>query len=240
MEKSSKTNINRKEHILNAAKKEFAEKGFEGARMDSIARRAGVNKALLHYHYSNKENLYKEVLKQETLIVSEIMDKFRNLTPDTLTPPEKLYLGIYALIDLHFESMSNDYRKIVSREMSMERDNFKHLIRDHLIPQHEAFEKIIIEGVEQGYFLTKNPLFVVIGLNTFIMNYVNSMYLLDGTSWYDRLFGEKHKQELLDFLLDHTFKALQPVDVNFKIPVLSDEVKKAISTVVKEVRKSHE
>jgi len=35
--------------ILEAARDEFAEKGFAGARVDTIARRAGVNKATLYY-----------------------------------------------------------------------------------------------------------------------------------------------------------------------------------------------
>jgi len=44
---------------LSAAQLEFAEKGFDGARMHSIALRAGVNKALLHYYFHSKEMLLK-------------------------------------------------------------------------------------------------------------------------------------------------------------------------------------
>ena len=46
-----------KARILEAAAAEFAERGFDGARGDSIALRAGVNKALIYYYYSNKEEL---------------------------------------------------------------------------------------------------------------------------------------------------------------------------------------
>lgn len=44
--------------ILDAALDEFADRGFAGARIDEIARRAGVNKAGLYYHVGNKETLY--------------------------------------------------------------------------------------------------------------------------------------------------------------------------------------
>lgn len=46
-----------KQRILEAAAHEFASKGFDGARVDEIARVAGVNKALIYYYYKNKEEL---------------------------------------------------------------------------------------------------------------------------------------------------------------------------------------
>lgn len=49
--------------ILEAAKQEFLEHGFDGARMQKIAERAGINKALLHYYFRSKENLFKAIFK---------------------------------------------------------------------------------------------------------------------------------------------------------------------------------
>ncbi|MFA7543460.1 MAG: TetR/AcrR family transcriptional regulator [Candidatus Cloacimonadaceae bacterium] len=54
-----------KERILDAAVKEFLARGFGGARMQSIADKAEINKALLHYHYNNKQKLYEEVLQDQ-------------------------------------------------------------------------------------------------------------------------------------------------------------------------------
>ncbi len=53
---------NTEEKILEAAKHIFQTKGFAGARMAEIADEAGINKALLHYYYRSKEELYKEIL----------------------------------------------------------------------------------------------------------------------------------------------------------------------------------
>lgn len=55
---SSKT----KADILAAGRAEFAERGFEGARVDAIAERAGANKRLLYHYFGNKEELYCAVL----------------------------------------------------------------------------------------------------------------------------------------------------------------------------------
>jgi TetR/AcrR family transcriptional regulator len=50
------------DRILDAATEEFGRVGFSGAKVDAIARRAGVNKAGLYYHVGNKEKLYEAVL----------------------------------------------------------------------------------------------------------------------------------------------------------------------------------
>src|SRR6202162_5612558 len=52
--------------IVVAARKVFAQRGLAGARMDEIARVAGVNKALPYYYFRNKEELHRFVL--ETMI----------------------------------------------------------------------------------------------------------------------------------------------------------------------------
>jgi AcrR family transcriptional regulator len=48
--------------IIAAARDEFARRGFEGARVDQIARRAGVNKQLLFYYFHSKRGLFGAVL----------------------------------------------------------------------------------------------------------------------------------------------------------------------------------
>jgi AcrR family transcriptional regulator len=54
-----------RERILRAALKEFAAKGFAGARVEAIARRAGVNKRMLYHYFGNKQALFGEVLKRK-------------------------------------------------------------------------------------------------------------------------------------------------------------------------------
>lgn len=51
-----------KDKIIIAAKEVFHEKGLAGARMQEIADASGVNKALLHYHFKSKDELFRSVL----------------------------------------------------------------------------------------------------------------------------------------------------------------------------------
>src|SRR5262249_45937294 len=53
------------ERILAAALREFSEKGFAGARVDRIARRARVNKRMLYHYFGNKERLFREILARK-------------------------------------------------------------------------------------------------------------------------------------------------------------------------------
>src|ERR1043166_4697356 len=54
-----------RERILVAAFKEFAAKGFAGARVDTIARRASINKRMLYHYFGDKEALFREVLRRK-------------------------------------------------------------------------------------------------------------------------------------------------------------------------------
>jgi len=53
------------QRILEAALQEFAAKGFVGARVDVIARRARINKRMLYHYFGDKEGLFREVLRRK-------------------------------------------------------------------------------------------------------------------------------------------------------------------------------
>jgi TetR/AcrR family transcriptional regulator len=53
-----------KKELLNAAEVEFAAKGFDGARLQSIARAVGVQQALIHHYFGDKDGLYRAVIER--------------------------------------------------------------------------------------------------------------------------------------------------------------------------------
>jgi TetR/AcrR family transcriptional regulator len=68
-----------RERILSAALKEFAAKGFAGARVDAIARRAAINKRMLYHYFGNKEQLFRHVLHRK---ITERQASAEGLTGD--------------------------------------------------------------------------------------------------------------------------------------------------------------
>ena len=73
--------------LLAAAIEVFGETGFVSARVDEIARRAGVNKALLYYYFGSKDALYAAVISGVADQALAVLD--RNLTPK-LSPEDRV------------------------------------------------------------------------------------------------------------------------------------------------------
>ena len=72
------------EKILKAAIDVFLEKGYDGARMKDIADRAKINKALLHYYFRSKENLFVTAFEQQFNMFDKMM--LATITSGKATP----------------------------------------------------------------------------------------------------------------------------------------------------------
>jgi TetR/AcrR family transcriptional regulator len=100
-----------RELLLSTAISEFAEKGFAGARVDEIAKRAGVNKQLLYHHFGNKDDLYRVALER---VYSEIRQKEQALDLGNLSPVE----AMRTLVGYSFDYLVEhpEFIKLVSDE----------------------------------------------------------------------------------------------------------------------------
>lgn len=83
--------------ILEAAREEFLQKGMAGARMQAIADKAGINKALLHYYFRSKEKLFEGVFRS---IFNNFFPKvFSMLSSEELDIFQKIEQFIHNYID---------------------------------------------------------------------------------------------------------------------------------------------
>lgn len=83
--------------ILDTARLVFVEKGFDGARMQEIADKAGINKALLHYYYRSKEKLFEAIFKES---IRKIVPHIFEFMGSSVTLAEKIEGFIGSYIDL--------------------------------------------------------------------------------------------------------------------------------------------
>ena len=88
-----------RQKLLTAARREFANSGLAGARVDEIAARAGVNKQLVYHYFGDKDALYLAVLEW---VYEEIRSHERNLNLAGL-PPRK---AIRKLIESSFDHLA--------------------------------------------------------------------------------------------------------------------------------------
>lgn len=237
MARHTKDSAETKERILAAAKKVFAEKGFSGARMSAIAELAEVNQALIHYHFSSKEMLYKTLFHRFMGGDSEKMmhDIIEEIKSWDETPPVELCAVLYLLISIHTETHDNDIQKIITREIAEGKGLLNELVRDYIIPTLEKIEDIVKRGAAAGFFETENTLLFVMNLVIFSADYIHAEDLLKETKWHDRLYSNK-KETLYSYMKEHTFKGLRPEGKKLVIPSLTKKQREKMDSFVEKIK----
>jgi TetR/AcrR family transcriptional regulator len=81
--------------VLRAAEREFAAHGFAGTGVDAIARRAGVNKAMIYYHFDSKLGLYREMLRDG---FRALLAEARSILNEPRAPIDQLEAYVAALL----------------------------------------------------------------------------------------------------------------------------------------------
>src|SRR5229473_5622679 len=162
--------------ILKSALEEFAHEGVTGARTDEIARRAGVNKALLYYYFKDKEGLYAAALDQ---VFSGLHERVASVLerPD-LPPRERLLL--YAQTHFDYIASAPVYPRLVQSEFMRSAGRAlspaaSRIMERHGKPLYNRLEKLIEEGINSGDFRKVDPIQTVTSIIGTIVFYFISM-----------------------------------------------------------------
>jgi TetR/AcrR family transcriptional regulator len=83
--------------ILEAAKKVFLDKGFDGARMQQIADEAGINKALLHYYFRSKDKLFDAIFDEAFM---QFLPNIGQVLMSDMAFPDKIRAFVGHYIDM--------------------------------------------------------------------------------------------------------------------------------------------
>ena len=97
--------LDSREKILKAAITVFAEKGKYGARMEEIAAKADVNKAMLYYYYSTKENLHQQTLGY---VISKNLSQLFGRVDELLLRNTDPVVTLKQIIAAYFEVFSSE------------------------------------------------------------------------------------------------------------------------------------
>lgn len=145
--------------ILKSAMEEFAHEGVAGARTDEIARRAGVNKALLYYYFKDKEGLYAAALDQ---VFKGLHDQVVPVLDHPDLPPKQKLLSYVAA---HFDYIASSpvYPRLVQREFMRSAGKTLSPVASRILerygkPIYMKLAALIRHGVEKGEFRDVDPL----------------------------------------------------------------------------------
>ncbi len=140
------------QRILRAAEDSFAERGLAGARIGAIARAARVNKALLYYYFSSKEELHRFTLNA---LFQQLREQISSALQQPGTPTQQLLRYINSYFD--FITEHPNYPRLFQRELMSEEPRLVKLVQEHLRPLHGRLTTVIREGIEQGEFRKVDP-----------------------------------------------------------------------------------
>jgi AcrR family transcriptional regulator len=184
-----------KVRLLEAAGQEFAEKGFECARIRGICERAQANVAAVNYHFGDKEQLYVQAVLEAHRcgFESEFGDE-----PEEVGAPEQLRGFIHHFLSrvlaLH---VPDDWRhRLMMREMLHPTPASDILIREAIRPRFERLTRILRQLCQEAEERKLQALaFSVIG---------QCLLYKMARPITERLVGTEAMEELdLDFLTEH-------------------------------------
>src|SRR5581483_5721477 len=141
------------DRILAAAAAEFAVRGFAGARVDGIARRARINKAMIYYHFRSKQAIYDALLRQ---IFSDAAERVRAIAVSDVSPADKIdqvIAGIAAFVSEHEHFPAIMLREIAEGGAHLDRATLAALAA---VPR--AVSAIVEEGIRRKQFRRVDPI----------------------------------------------------------------------------------
>jgi len=188
--------------ILQAAAYEFAKHGIAGARTDSIAREARVNKALLYYYFKDKETLYSAVLDEA---FSGLKKSVFDVLNSDLPPRDKIlaYAGAY----FDFIASNQIYPRLMQREMMRAKEgqssHVDKIIKLYIQPIFLRVSEVLRQGIAEGHFRPVNPAHFVQSIVAMIVFYFSSAPMMQKIVGFNPLTAERiaeRRASVLDFI----------------------------------------
>ncbi len=190
-----------KEQIFTSAQEEFFTKGYDGARMQSIADNAGINKAMLHYYFKNKEGLFEEVFMHWFQIYFQplmgvfsedisLFDKIRKFCETQISIVSQ-FPNLPLFINSEMAKGNMPMRKVLE---NMELQKVLQTLAEH-----------IEEEVQKGNILPISPMQLIlnmISMNLFPFVSREFLHLIKGVDPVQfQIMMEKRKKEVPEFII---------------------------------------
>lgn len=205
--------------ILDAGRIEFVTRGLNGARVDSIAERAGVNKNLIYHYFGSKDHLYLQVLET---IYSGLRASQRDAEVRDLPPIE----GMRGLVGHTFDHFVATPDLI--RLMSIENIHYaRHLKRSKIVkplykPLLQTIEKLLAKGQAEGVFHRDvDAIELYLSISALAYFYLSNRHTL---SWiFDQQFDApkrlaKRRAHVVDMVLGYLQHGASVAAVQQKMP----------------------
>ena len=186
--------------IVRAALEIFGERGLAGARLEDIAKRAGLSKGTIYLYFPNKEELFREVVRT---VIGGQLEHARAL-PQGGSAGEELDRYLRSYWDF---VRSSDYQAI-SRMVHSEIQQFPDLAafygREVIKPSNEILAAIVQRGIDRGEFRHVDPLLAARALSAMVITHATWC----GKRQLFQILTDVSDEVILEHMLDFALHAI--------------------------------
>lgn len=192
---------NAEERILAAARKVFTTKGMAGARMQDIADEAGINKALVHYYFRDKDKLFEVVFMQEA---QKFFPKINAIFNSDAPLFEKIENFVSEYVD---EMVENPYLPwFVMNEINRDPDRFLYKVwGEQNLPKPAKLLEQISREISEGRIRPIHPMHLLMNMISMtIFPFVGKPMFIRNMSLDEAQFREimlQRKKEVPAFII---------------------------------------
>lgn len=160
--------------ILNAAIDEFSEKGPLGGRIDVIAEKAEINKAMIYHYFGNKDGLYQAVIEK---VYADLWEAEANLKLDSLAPREAL-VALVTFVWTYYLAHP-EFIKLLNSENQLKADRFQASarVREGASESRLLVEDVLRRGEGDGSFRSGiDPVQLSLTITSICFYYLSNHY----------------------------------------------------------------
>lgn len=137
-----------RDRILSAAETLFAIRGFEGVSTTQIAKVAGITQPLIHYHFKNKEALWKATVSR---LFSQLSYEFATELNGLQQHDKRRYLVEMIRCYVSFVARYPQFGRFMLREGVQESERLEWMVEEWIKPLLKQFHDVYVEGVKEGW-----------------------------------------------------------------------------------------
>jgi TetR/AcrR family transcriptional regulator len=193
--------------LIEAAVCEFSRNGFAGARVDEIARTAGVNKQLVYHYFNSKQGLYLVALES---VYTEIREKEKQLSLEALEPLE----AMSQLVAFSFDYLAA-HPEFIALLTDENRNRASHILESSVLrkmhsPFIDMLDATLKQGVARGVFRNDidalNLYISIAGISYFFFSNNHTLSAIFGKPLSSRAALAQRRRHVIEFALN----ALRP------------------------------
>jgi TetR/AcrR family transcriptional regulator len=203
---SRPSSIGTRSAIMSAAVREFADKGYDGARVDEIAMHAGVNKNLLYHHFGSKDGLFAAVLEYTYEAIRRRQKDLELRDMDPVTGMRKLVIFTGRIwVQLP------EFQRLLHSENLHEGE---HVRRSKSIPRMynpllDTIRDLLDRGVKSGQFRQGiDVIDLYVSITALTAHYITNRYTFEAI-FGKRLMTPRRIQQRLDHAADMILRYVQ-------------------------------